>query len=38
MKKDEQTGFLLFFSPSLWGASDYTYTLLLVKVTFPLTS
>jgi hypothetical protein len=38
MKKDEKIGFLLIFSPFLWGGSDYTYTLLLVKVTFSLTS
>ncbi len=38
MKKDEQTGLLLIFSPFIWGGSDYTYTHLLVKVTFSLTS
>jgi hypothetical protein len=38
MKKDEQIGLLLIFSPFLWGASDYTYTRLLVKVTFSLIS
>ncbi len=38
MKKDEQIGSLLIFSPFLWGCSDYTYTLLLVKVSFSLNS
>jgi hypothetical protein len=38
MKKDEQTGLLLAFSPFLWGGSDYTYPLPMVKVTFSLTS
>jgi len=38
MKKDEKIAFLLIFSPFLWGGSDYTYTLLLVKVSFSLTT
>jgi hypothetical protein len=36
MKKDEQTGWLLIFSPFLWGGSDYTYPLPQVKVSFSL--
>jgi len=31
MKKDEQIGLLLIFSPFFWGASDYTYNLLCCK-------
>jgi hypothetical protein len=38
IKKDEQTGWLLIFSPFLWGRPDYTYALPMVKVTFSLTS